>query len=100
MLDDRYAVTLAWEQINSESLENTLPDWLRDLLFIFAVTNSVFNPFVHSPKIFIRLMSSVTGKVIGRAVNAADNVSVGRGASRTDNHSVSFTNDAVQESHV
>jgi len=47
-----YAIALIWEQLDSASLERTLPPWLRDFLYTFAVTSSCVNPFVHSYHIF------------------------------------------------
>lgn len=54
-----YAITLMWDQLDRKSLVTTLPPWLRDLFFIFAVTNSCVNPFVHSSNYFIELVRSV-----------------------------------------
>lgn len=54
-----YAVTIMWDQLDRKSLATTLPLWLRDLFFIFAVTNSCVNPFVHSHQYFKTLILNI-----------------------------------------
>lgn len=47
-----YAAVFLWDQLDRGSLRNVMPHWLKDVLFIFAVTNSCVNPLVHSRHVF------------------------------------------------
>ena len=47
-----YTIMLMWQVYDRHSLNVCVPEWFRYLLYIFAVGNSVINPFVHSHHIF------------------------------------------------
>ena len=67
-----YAVALTWDQLDSKSLKRHLPSWLRDFFFIFAVTNSCVNPFVHSYQLFancVRTQSTAKANLRRHATN-------------------------------
>lgn len=47
-----YAVMVVWFQVHFSSAVSMTPSWLMSLLWVFAYTNSVFDPFVHSNHLF------------------------------------------------
>lgn len=47
-----YAVMVIWFQVHFSSAVSMTPSWLMSFLWVFAYTNSVFDPFVHSNHLF------------------------------------------------
>lgn len=47
-----YAVMVIWYQVHMSSALSMTPSWLMSLLWVFAYTNSVLDPFVHSNHLF------------------------------------------------
>lgn len=86
-----------WDQLDRKSLVATLSPWLRDLFFMFAVTNSCVNPFVHSTQMFVDLFKAC--RVRTPAVNLMTNrvVLVNNGLESSVNGSNS---QSVNETHV
>lgn len=67
-----YAVMVIWYQIHMSSALSMTPSWLMSLLWVFAYTNSVLDPFVHSNHLF--RIRSLTTFLSGRRNTGGNNM--------------------------